>query len=757
MDKSKLIICPNNIKLDLLRKNKSLENIKYMTKSEYLSKYYFSYDEKSIYYLMDKYNLDIDVCKVYLESLYIIEDKDYENDKLKFLKDIKKELIDNNLLYFSNYNFKNKNIEVVGYYDLDLFEEEALNYKFEIPEVKLTNKVYELESIEDEINFVCIKIIELINSGIDINKIYLTNVTDEYLYPLKKIFSYYKIPIELDFKNSIYSSLTVKKYLEDKDINLSDTSITNKKLVNVLNSLSDLDKDSSIYKSILIDKLKNTYISNPKYNNSIKVKSLNSNFTKDEYVFLLGFNQDILPKVYKDIEYITDSIKDEVKMYKTTYLNKKEKVLTKYLINRIDNLTISYKLQTPFDKYYPSSIINEDNLEVIRDFTDNYNYSNFYNEIRLGQMLDDYSLYNKKDNILEVLNSNYNTTYNTYSNKYTGIDNDLYKRSINNPLRLSYTSLNTYNECSFKYYLKYVLKLDIYEDRFESFIGSLYHHILSLYKNNNFDLDKEFNNYLEKRDLSLKEVLLLKKIKDELKEFINVLNIQNTYTLFRDELYEQEAKVILDKDISVEFIGYIDKIMYHKNIEDTYFSIIDYKTGNIDTNILPMKYGLHMQLPVYLYLIHYSKVFTNPIFTGIYYQNILFNYPKWDKDIEKINKTKYYLNGYSTDNLEVLEKFDNTYFDSLFIKSLKYTDKFDRYSKILDDDTMFKLIKYTKDHISSRVDNILDSKFDINPVHYNKKDVSCEYCKFKDICFKTDKDMKYLPKVEDLSFLGGEV
>ena len=78
MDKSKLIICPNNIKLDLLRKNKSLENIKYMTKSEYLSKYYFSYDEKSIYYLMDKYNLDIDVCKVYLDSLYIIEDKDYE-------------------------------------------------------------------------------------------------------------------------------------------------------------------------------------------------------------------------------------------------------------------------------------------------------------------------------------------------------------------------------------------------------------------------------------------------------------------------------------------------------------------------------------------------------------------------------------------------------------------------------------------------------------------------------------------------------
>ena len=126
----KLIICPNDTKLQLLGNNNELTNIKYMTKSEYLNKYYFSYDDKALYYLIDKYNLNIDVAKVYLNSLYTInEDKDYKDEKLKYLREIKIDLINNKLLTYSP-TFKkyldNFDIEVKGYYDLDLFEEKAL-------------------------------------------------------------------------------------------------------------------------------------------------------------------------------------------------------------------------------------------------------------------------------------------------------------------------------------------------------------------------------------------------------------------------------------------------------------------------------------------------------------------------------------------------------------------------------------------------------------------------------------------------------
>lgn len=763
MNKSKIIICPNEEKMKILlsvSKDNKLYSIKFMTKDEYINNYYFSYNDDTIYYLMKKYNLNIDVCKVYLNNLYVIDiNKDYSSSKLNFLKELKKELIENNLLVFNNgfkEYLKDKDIEVKNYYDLDLYEEEALNYKSNIIPGTINTPVYEFSTMEEEVSFVCIKIIELINDGVDINKISLCNVNSDYYYTLKRLFSYYNIPINIPFKNSIYSTKVVKDYLDTGVIDLEDLSkyIINKKLVNYITDLND-----PIRKEILINNLKNTYIPNTKYNNAVGIKDLfKEEFLDDEYVFVLGFNQDVLPKSYKDIEYISDNLKSELSMYSTEYLNKREKDTTIYLLSNIKNLYLSYKLSTPFESFYRSSLIDELGLKVINDFKNNYKYSNFYNKLLLGEMLDKYNLYGEKDPYLEKLYSHYSIPYNTYDNKFTGINNDTYLTHLSYPLKISYTTLNSYNECSFKYYLNYVLKLSEYESTFASFIGSLYHEILSLYKNNNFDLELEFNKYLEKRELSLKEKLLLVRIKKDLIKLIDVIKKQDEYTTYKDELYEKCVEIDLKKNVSVKFIGFIDKIMYYKVLEDTYFSIVDYKTGNIDTHIEPMKYGLHMQLPVYLYLIHYGRIFTNPIFTGIYYQNILFNYPTWSKKLDREINDRYLLKGYSTNDTNILEKFDCSYKDSSLIKSMSYNEEkgFSRYTKLIDSDTMYNLIKYVKNEIDTKVDKILEGDFSINPKVYISENIACKYCEYKDICFMKEKDIMYLDKVENLDFLGGE-
>ena len=195
--------------------------------------------------------------------------------------------------------------------------------------------------------------------------------------------------------------------------------------------------------------------------------------------------------------------------------------------------------------------------------------------------------------------------------------------------------------------------------------------------------------------------------------------------------------------------------MYYKKIEDTYFAIVDYKSGTVDTKIEKMKYGLSMQLPVYLYLINYSKVFDNPIFTGIYYQNILFNYPSFDKkSLEEIKKDRIKLQGYSTDDVSILSRFDPTYENSEVIKSMKTTEKgFYHYTKILNDKEVYDMISYTKKEIEKATDEILEADFSINPKIYDGKNISCEFCEFKDICYKSQKDTIYLDKVADLSFL----
>ena len=765
-----LIICPNATKLKILNElleENTLYNIKFMTKEEFKNNYYFSYDEKALFYLMKKYHYNLDVAKVYLKNLYVIdENKVYKNKKLNFLKDLKLELLKENLLII-NPNFKKyistKNIITKNYYDLKKYEEEMLNTKVEIPKCSLNTKVVECKTIEEEVNYVCLKILDLINSGVDINKIFITNYSNDYYYIMNRLFKYYNIPINLDPKSSIYSTKVVSDYLKTKELDLEDKnkSTINRKLINILSSISSLDEDSKEYQTILLDKLKNTYLSIKKKVNAVNIKDLYQDiFEEDNHVFVLGFNQDILPKMEKDISYINDSIKEEVSLYKTSYINKRNKDSLTYILSTIKNLYLSYKLSSPFSSFYKSSLITDLGLEIITPEVDNFNKSNIYNRLRLAEKLDLYHLYGEKQLGLESLYSHYQIPYNTYSNKYTGINNDTYLTNLPYPLKLSYTSLNSYNECSFKYYIKYVLKLDKYEDTFSAFIGSLYHDILSLFLKTNFNFEEEYQKYLEKRELSLKERLLLLRIKKDLLHLIETLKQQQLLTGYDNALYEKKIDVPLDKKVSVVFTGAIDKIMYYQKIEDTYFTIVDYKTGTIDTHIEPMKYGLHMQLPVYLYLIHYSKVFNNPIFTGIYYQNIMFQYPTWTdkKDKEQIYKDNLMLQGYSTEDTSILARFDSTYEKSEYIKSMSYTDEkgFGTYAKVMNNDTLYNLVEYTKNHISEKTDSILNSEFNINPKVYAGKNIACEFCSYKDLCYMKEPDQVYYDKVDDLSFLGGE-
>ena len=66
-----LIICNSNIK-DIIMNMHVLKPIKFINISEFLHKYYFDYDENTITYIIDKYNVRYDIAKEYLDNLYYI-------------------------------------------------------------------------------------------------------------------------------------------------------------------------------------------------------------------------------------------------------------------------------------------------------------------------------------------------------------------------------------------------------------------------------------------------------------------------------------------------------------------------------------------------------------------------------------------------------------------------------------------------------------------------------------------------------------
>jgi len=777
-----IIICENNYKKYILKKlseNKLFLNVKFLTKKEFFNEYLFRYNEKTISYLVNIYNYKVDVAKMYLNNLYFIEDLVYTNQKLQFLVELKKELIEKNLLVFNDLFRKNINkhqLLVVGYpylekYELDIFNN--LNAKIIDSKIKYKHEnVYEFETQDEEINFVCKKICELLNKGVDINKIKLVGVTNDYYNDLERLFSFYNIPIKIDSEESLYGNVITQKFLSNygSDLAKNIEFIQNKnsdivkKIINICNKYV-FESDALKVKKLIIDELKNAKINNFKLKNYIEIVDLFSPF-EDEYAFLMNFNTGSIPVTFKDEEYITDNIKNELNVYSISDKNKIYKNKTIEKINSIKNLTISYKLKSTQSEFYPSSLINDLELEV-KHLDNNIleSYSILNDKIIYAKMEDEYKKYGTLTNDYYIYkNSLGDISYNSYNNKFKGINSNSLKEYLKNKLTLSYSSLNNYNKCAFRYYIANVLKLDKYEENFEAFIGSLFHDVLEKCFINNLVVEDEVNNYIKEsnKTLTIKERFFVNKIIEDIKFAINVLNKQKEYISLDKTLYEKNIVIDKSRDILVEFVGFIDKILYKENDNNTLVSIIDYKTGFIDIDLKYLPYGLSLQLPIYLYLVKKSNLFVNPKFVGFYLQYIL------DKDITRDIKKNYdeersnnlKLMGYSNTDIHSLAEFDSNYANSKLIKGLKTKSNgdFSLYSKVLSDSEIDKIILLTENNIDEAITKILNGEFDINPkkIGYDK-DIGCMYCKFRDICNRKEDDYQILEDIKTLDFLRGDI
>jgi len=769
-----VLIVPSNIKdslIEKVRRENKLLDITFITKSEFIKKVTFDYDNKTIYYLMNKYNIKYEVAKIYLDNIYYISDKEYKSSKLNKLVDIKKELIDNNLLiidkYYSNY-LKSKNICVYGFDYIDKYFLSILN-KFD--NIEIINKeynnydintIYEFEDIELEIEYVVNKICELIDNNVDINRIKLV-ISSEYNSYIDRIFKLYNIPISVN-KTSIYNTYVGSYFIDniESDINNTllkieqmDSDIYNK-IINILNKYTWCN-DYLLVKDMLIHDFKNTYISN-ELSNSIEVISLkDNNINDDDYVFVMGFNQGSIPIIYKDEEYITDNICDEVGLETTKDKNIKEKEIILNNLKNIKNLIITYKLKSNTDTYYISNLYDEIGCNIEKVNVNNYKYSEGMNKIKLTKKLDKLVKYGIIEDDLGLLYNNYEVNYNSFDNKYTKINKDNLHKFLNNKLLLSYSSLDNYNKCAFRYYLSNILKISIYEETFMTNIGTIFHEVLSKMNNNDFDLDMEYNNSINNLDkeFTIKEKFFLNKLKGELEFIIDMIRKQADLSELDKYLYEEKIYTNVEGNINITFMGIVDKIMYKEYSDKTVVAIIDYKTGNPNTNLNNVIYGLDMQLPIYLYLAKNTNKLKNVEIAGFYLQKILNNeiVKDYKNSYNKLKEDNLKLVGYSNSNENILSKFDTTYEDSRVVKSLKTSSKgFYAYSKVIDNDNIDKIVNIIENKIKENAKDIEDANFSINPKKQKDDLIGCKFCKFNDICFRKEEDIVRIKEYKDLEF-----
>lgn len=736
--------------LDYLNKHKKLLNLRIMTLKEFKDNYFGYVDQKALYYLISKYKYKYDIAKMYLENYY-------------FLDDLKKELEDHNLINRTPL-FKESikrivliDVNVDPYIKKEIDKYDCLILKNEKGILK--PRIIELQTIEEEINYTAIQICKLLKT-IDIKQIVLVNVDTDYIIPLKRIFKFYNIPININNKINLYGSKAVQDFIHNlkttKSVSLALKTLEKNDIYNhivdICNKYAFKEIDDTIIYMISQD-IKSITISAVKIDNAVEVSDINQIDDKKKYYFLLGFNQNSCPKIYKDEDFFSDSKKAKLGLFTSMEKNFWEKQLVINKITNFPNFIITYKLKNKNVDYYPSSIIKEEGLHVKSEKIKEYNYSNILNQLELAASLDELIKFNVKNDNLEILYNTYkDIKYLKYDNKYTQISEEVFNDLTKNQLVLSYSSLDYFYHCSFRYYLSNILKLNKYEETFMIYIGNLYHDILSKAFLDKFDFEIEFDNYIKSKEFTAKEKFFVDNLKENLKDVIEIINRQNLNSEFSKEMYEKVVEV--DKK-NIKFMGIIDKIKYLEKDNKKYMAIIDYKTGTLHVDINNLIYGLSMQLPIYLYLL--KKAYNDDIkIAGFYLQKIIHEKISFslNKNYEKEKEKLYKLEGYSNSDIEILSRFDKTFEDSQFIKSLKLSSKgFYNYSKVIDDEAINKIVDIVDQKIDEAINLIEKREFTINPKKINGINKGCEFCCFKDICYVKEEDLQILPAKDYKDFL----
>lgn len=735
------IIITDN-KNDYIRNRKVLLSEKVYEEKEFLKKLYNSFDDRSLAILFN-HSYKLSTAKEILDYLPFIT-KSF-NNKTEKLLEIKNELIKHNLeknnQLFREY-IKDKKI-IITYESSKSFlnKLKALNYQILIKKNKKhTNNVYEFINEEEEIINVVDDIIKNIDNVAlkDIGLIF----PNEYEDIVKRYLNIYNLKINTselivssnvvnDFINLLNQNtiaktyeLIVFKYPESKYLNI---------IKNIINSLSFID-ENDIKKDIIVNKLK---MAKYQYNYDDALERVSLPCFSKKKLYLLGFNSSF-PKVYKD----EDLLLDEEKKYYDIETSIEKNILIKkryYKFITENNIYISYAKTFDNKEKMISSLYDEKNFTIMKINNDKkIIYSRKAFNILYASLLDKYEKYKEIDYLLPLFKNTTKLRYKNYNNQFKGL---VPKESIS----LSYTALQNYYECSFKYYLEKILDIKPYEDKISAKIGSYMHAILENVDQDNFDLEEFKCKYYIDNNFNIKESFFADNLDDEIKETIAFIKKFHKQSELKDIYKEIEMTYKIDDNISV--YGIADKVMTLNKNNKIYGALIDYKSGDAKLNLTMIKHGLNMQL--FIYYLLFKNYFKNSKIVGVYLQKVLNNDLKEDS-VSKDKSLK--LEGYSTDDLNVIKMLDYEYEDSQYIKGMGLTKEGEvkKAAKVLSVSDFEKYRKLVEDKIREAALNIINGIYEINPkFDKNNNNLSCRFCPFKDICFKDDKDKVVLMEDDD--------
>lgn len=716
----------------LIRKKKPFLNFKIIDVKEVINKLTYEYDYRSLL-CVHRLGYSYHNAKEIIENLRFLK----ENVSLKVddLIAIKKTLDQENLLQYNHdYELLLKSRPVMIFLPYDdiiinrLLTERNIPYEYYFYQKQNLLTCYEFSNINDEIRFLFENIYSLIKNNIPLSKIKIVINNNDYKKYLFKYQSLYQL--KLLNLNSISYNLC-----EDYRIfkSILNTTLFDQAFEFIKDKVDDycpleklLSKYIEVKDYVLESELEDFFdfvaeeiiVEDSHHGNEIEIININD-VRDDDYNFILGFCLNSYPSVSNDDDYLSDKEKKQLKMM--TSLQKQdieEKKISSKLLS-LKHGYLSYSKKIDKNVFYPSLLLDKLQINIV----DNYQfqdvvYSKKHFEVMMAKIFDDarnFSVFDKyycsckKEDI----------AYLEYDHRFKPLSNYHYEN-----IKLSYTQINSFYECQFKYYLNYILKADEFTTSIYSLLGT-FTHILMEYTSKGIAFD--FDQILKEQDFPPREKTLIEVLKDQIMLAVdNLKELLKKSDLNQTLAEEDDYKYVIDENSTLT--GKIDLVLYDQN----HFAIIDYKTGDDDFKKNIVKYGLSLQLPIYALLSQDSNfVLSDKKLCGLYINNVLSN--------------DYYLNDYDyllLKGISINQEGGNkikTEFIKTKNKKLPTVDMLE-----------FKeLMDVCIDKLKAASKAIIEGEFKINPKIISKNNISCKYCRFNDICYHDYHDNVYLKEEED--------
>ena len=490
----------------------------------------------------------------------------------------------------------------------------------------------------------------------------------------------------------------------------------------------------------------------PQMRGCVKVGALN-NFRGQKFkkIYLVGFNDGVVPKVESDCSLLLDGDIKEMEKFglefepKIANLNRRYRDELWQLLQNDADFVFTYVSDDKNKKSFDLQLLQEQN--EIKEYTS----QDYTNELSYQTNVDKLAhLLACKQNAIEKMylmaeGDNACALHELFKNEtqnYKKRNKEIIESKYTDLKYTSVSALQTYASCPFRYFASSLLRLKKAEEGTvqANDVGNIMHEVVERYLdstqkdpdeqviNGIFDLvvskDTKANLAENSRVIEYlkKEALRLCRIARKQIELGSYRMLGSEVSFGKRDIKHSESDiegvinyldntaVLSGKNGEISLVGAIDRVDVYEGLA----RVVDYKTGSTKkVDFSKLYYGDGLQLPIYCEVMKKNGYEVG----GMFYFPFV---SAWGED-EDVNK----LNGLYDNN----EKNEQAMIQTLSNGEMIAPNKKDGLSK----DQLERTVNYAMNTAQKIVERIESGKFEPSPLG-SGRDLACKYCDFRGIC-----------------------